>query len=249
MSEAGLGTQLGVGLASIALVAGCATGPGQTPTGISTSTVMPAAILAPTVAPVPMPGGGPVMPGLVADGSLHDAVGDLVNSEGTPVNTPDYLDIRDLEAVADGTTLRLTLTLVGELPPPPLAIERLNYNISLRTNGDVEVGADGAGGGHSYTVTLSKPTPSGSYEPTLWDLPADAGTNAIRYQGREFPGTAVVAGDTIVWTVGLAALGNPHVIRLGVGTASTVNTGSDDKVSTTDQLPEGGLVDLLTLGS
>ncbi len=215
-----------------------------------TTAVMPAATLAPIVAPVPTPAAPSVMPGVVGEGSLHDAVGDLVNSDGKPVKTPAYLDIRDLEAVADGTTLRLTLTLLDELPPPPLAAERLNYNISLLTDADVLPGLDGQGGRHSYTVSLSKLTPSGSYQPTLWDLPApaDVETRAIAYKGHEFPGTAVVAGDTIVWTVSLAALGNPHLIQLSVTSATTVTAGSADMVSTTDHLPEGDLGGWLTLG-
>ena len=216
-----------------------------------TTTVMPAATLAPIVAPVPTPAGPSVMPGIVGNGSLHDAVGDLVHGPGNPVKTPAYLDIRDLEAVADGTTLRLTLTLVDELPPPPLAAERMNYNISLLTDADDDPGPDGHDGGHHYMVSLSKPTPSGSYQPTLWDLPAPAEveTRAIAYEGHEFPGTVVIAGDTIVWTVSLAALGNPHVIQLSVRTATTVISGSADVVgSTYDDLPEGGLGDWLTLG-
>ncbi len=214
-----------------------------------TATVMPAATLAPIVAPVPTSAGPSVMPGIVGDGSLHDAVGDLVHGPGNPVKTPAYLDIRDLEVVADGTTLRLTLTLLDELPPPALAAERLNYNISLLTDADVDPGLDGHGGGHSYTVSLSRLTPSGSYQPTLWDLPADADTRAIAYKGHEFPGTAVVAGDTIVWTVSLAALGNPHLIQLSVTSVATVTSGSADVVgSTSDHLPENGLGDWLTLG-
>lgn len=230
------------------MVAGCATDPVKSPAGTATSAVMPAPAETPVSAPIPTPVDPSTMPGLVATGTLEDAVGDLVNSDRRRVNTPGYIDIRDLEAVADGSTLRLTLTLAGELPPPPPpATERLSYNVNLLTDGDLEARPDGAGGGQSWTIDLSNAAMTERYQPTLWDLPEQSQGVAIGYPGAQFPGTAVVTGDTIVWTVALAALGSPAVIRLSVLTSSVMDTGADGKVGTNDELPDGGVEDRLLL--
>ena len=70
--------------------------------------------------------------------------------------------------------------------------------------------------------------------------------------GTEFPGTAVVAGDTVVLTVRLAAPGNPHVIRAAVVT-KRAEPGPAGRVTAQDFLPAdpwtGVTQDWLTLGS
>ena len=58
------------------------------------------------------------------------------------------------------------------------------------------------------------------------------------YGGSEFPGTAIVAGDTVFLTVRLAALGNPHVIRTAVET-KRADPGIRGPVTAEDDSPAG----------
>lgn len=169
--------------------------------------------------------GLPVQPagsGLVAQGTLEDPVGDLLDGGDNPVDTPAYIDIRSLEAVADGATLRLTLTLAGALPAETDPdVERLRYSVFLHTDGDAVPERDDPAVGAGYTVTLHSRGALG-YQPGIrdWKSP-DAGPGRLPVErlGPDFPGTADVAGDTIVLTIPLAALRNPHVIRIGAWTA------------------------------
>jgi hypothetical protein len=60
------------------------------------------------------------------------------------------------------------------------------------------------------------------YQPGIrdWTYPEAYGDQfPVERLGPDFPGTADVAGDTIVLTIPLAALRNPHVIRIGAWTA------------------------------
>lgn len=157
--------------------------------------------------------------GLVAEGTIDDPVGDLVDHPvgvpAKPVGTPAYIDIRTLMAVADGTTLRLTLTLAGVLPAAPSpTIERLFYMVALHTDGDAVRERDDPRVGIGYSVRLMNEV-GGDYEPELVDW---SGSDPIYHRGSSFPGTADVAGDTVVLTVPLAALGDPYVIRVGAWT-------------------------------
>jgi hypothetical protein len=214
---------------------------------VGCETAIPTSTPAPTPAPQPTPVTSTV-PGLVAAGTFQDAVGDVIDSLERQVRTRDDLDIRSLEAIADGSTLRLTLTFAGPLrPPPPPAVERMSYGVHLWTDGDLEALPGGEGGGLKWAVEVTNATVSEGFQPSLWDLPEQDLGRAVRYQGALFPGRAVVTGDTIVWTIGLAAIGNPRLIWLRVGAASTSDTGSDDRLGMTDELPDPGAAEAMLL--
>ncbi len=197
----------------------------------------------------------PAGPGLVAQGTLEDPVGDLLDGDDNPADTPAYIDIRSLEAVADGATLRLTLTLAGALPAvTDPDVERLLYSVFLHPDGDAVPERDDPGVGVGYTVTLHSRGALG-YLPGIrdWTYPEAYGDQfPVERLGPDFPGTAEVAGDTIVLTVPLDALRNPHVIRIGVWTACfpPAHRGYGDPW---DTLPDsdfrGATEDWLVLGS
>jgi len=191
----------------------------------------------------------PAGPGLVAQGRLEDPAGDLLDGDDNPVDTPAYIDIRFLEAVADGATLRLTLTLAGELPAAPdPEVERLLYSVFLHTDGDAVPERDEPGVGVGYTVALHSRGALG-YVPGLrdWSAPdAGPGHLPVEHLGPDFPGTADVAGDTIVLTVPLDALRDPHVIRVGAWTARGWGEASD---TLPDSDHDGATRDWLVLGS
>jgi hypothetical protein len=203
--------------------------------------------------------GLPVQPagsGLVAQGTLEDPVGDLLDGGDNPVDTPAYVDIRSLEAVADGATLRLTLTLAGALPAATDPdVERLRYVVFLHTDGNAVPERDEVLVGVGYTVALYSRGALG-YQPGIrdWSSPdAGPGRVPVEHLGPDFPGTADVAGDTIVLTVPLDALRNPHVIRIGAWTARhpPAYRGLGDPWDTLpDKDPGGGATeDWLVLGS
>jgi len=192
----------------------------------------------------------PAGPGLVAQGTLEDPVGDLLDGDDNPVDTPAYIDIRFLEAVADGATLRLTLTLAGELPAAPDPDVEARYSVLLHTDGDAVPERDDPGVGVGYTVALHSRGALG-YVPGLrdWSAP-DAGPGSLPVErlGPDFPGTADVAGDTIVLTVPLDALRDPHVIRIGAWTARGWG-GAWDTLPDGDDGVHGATRDWLVLGS
>jgi hypothetical protein len=156
----------------------------------------------------------------VAQGTLEDPAGDLLDGDDNPVDMPAYIDIRSLEAVADGATLRLTLTLAGALPKatdPEIA--GLRYYVFLHTDGDAVPERDSPAVGMGYTVALHSRGALG-YVPGMrdWTYPEAYGDQhqlPVERLGPDFPGTADLAGDTIVLTVPLDALRSPHVIRIG----------------------------------
>ncbi len=199
----------------------------------------------------------PAGPGLVAQGTLEDPAGDLLDGDDNPVDTPAYIDIRSLEVVADGASLRLTLTLAGALPAAPDPdVERLLYSVLLHTDGDAVPERDDPRLGMGYTVRLHSRGALG-YQPGIrdWTYPEayGDGDQPVERLGSDFPGTADVAGDTIVLTVPLAALRNPHVIRIGAWTTSFPNPPRGRWGGPWDTLPDsdfgGATGDWLVLGS
>lgn len=117
----------------------------------------------------------------------------------------------------------------------------------LWTDGDPEFLPSGDGGGLKWAVEVTNATETEGFQPSLWDLPEQDWARAVRYQGAQFPGKAVVADDTIVWTIELAAIGNPRLIRLNVIAASTADTGSGDRLGMTDELPDPGAAEAMLL--
>lgn len=198
----------------------------------------------------------PAGPGLVAQGTLEDPAGDLIDGDDNPVDTPAYIDIRSLEAVADGATLRLTLTLAGALPKatdPEIA--GLRYYVFLHTDGAAVPERDSPAVGIGYTVALHSRGALG-YVPGIrdWSGPEAApGRLPVERLGPDFPGTADVAGDTIVLTVPLDALGSPHVIRIGAWATRILRVGGGRWGDPGDLLPDydpgGATGDWLVLGS
>ena len=175
-------------------------------------------------------------PGLVAVGTIDDPAGDLVDGHAKPVGTPAYMDIRTLAAVADGTTLRLTLTLAGVLPAAPSpTIERLAHMVALHTDGDAVPGCNDVRVGMGYAVRLMNGA-GGDYEPELIDW---RGSDPIEYIGSDFPGTGAVRGDTVVLTVPLAALGDPHVTWVGAWTIQS-DPANGLRWTAADFLPDSG---------
>jgi hypothetical protein len=165
----------------------------------------------------------PVQPagsGLVAQGRLEDPAGDLLDGDDNPVDTPAYIDIRSLEAVADGANLRLTLTLAGALPAAPDPEVDLRYAIAVHTDSDAVPERDDPAVGIGYTIALHSRGALG-YQPGIrdWTYPEAYGDQRpVERLGPDFPGTAEVDGDRIVLTVPLAAMRDPHVIRIGAWT-------------------------------
>ncbi|MEO8208783.1 MAG: hypothetical protein ABI598_07080 [Chloroflexota bacterium] len=148
--------------------------------------------------------------------AIDDPVGDAGRpGVDGPVVGPDYVDIRALAADIDGSTLRLKLTVAGSLPvPPSVDSENLEWIVVLRTGADAEAVRDLQTlrvGFRGYAVTLRN-RGAGAYAPALVEMPG----STVRGEGAEFPGTVAVDGDTVSWTVPLAALGNPGLIRAGV---------------------------------
>ncbi|MCJ7709744.1 MAG: hypothetical protein MUQ32_02835 [Chloroflexi bacterium] len=193
----------------------------------------------------------PAGPGLVAQGSLEDPAGDLLDGDDNLVDTPAYIDIRSLVAVADGATLRLTLTLAGALPAATDPdVERLLYWVAIHTDGDAIPERDDLNVGVGYTARLHSRGALG-YQPGIRDWRGSDFPDELL--GPDFPGTADVAGDTIVLTVPLAALRNPHVIRIGAWTTRFPNPPRGRWGDPWDTLPDsdfgGATEDWLVLGS
>ncbi len=198
----------------------------------------------------------PAGPGLVAQGTLEDPAGDLLDGDDNPVATPAHIDIRSLEAVADGATLRLTLTLAGALPKasdPEIA--GLRYYVFLHTDGDAVPERDDPGVGVGYTVALHSRGALGYVAGFRdWTYPEAYGDEPpVERLGPDFPGTADVAGDTIVLTVPLDALRNPRVIRIGAWATRILRVGGGRWGDPWDTVPDsdfrGATGDWLVLGS
>ncbi len=161
----GLGVALGIG--SVA----CAVGPTPTPP--------PATVEAAT----------PVLGAVVR---LDDAEGDVRDLEDRPGATPPYIDVLELVAASDGTTLQLTVTVAEVLPrPAPRGSERLSYNIEVLT-GDPSSPENAQDVNRvRYTITATSGLGGeglpADYGPGIYDF--TRGPDPVFHFGPEFPGT------------------------------------------------------------
>ena len=206
-----------VAIASIAIaVAGCAIGPGPTTQSV---------------------------PDLVEAASIQDVAGDVLDLQHRPGATPDYIDVRTLSAASDGERLQLTLTLADALPQPaPAVTERLTYNFEV-FEGDPALPENANDFGNlQYTIAVYSGSIAGgqlAYQPGMFDW--TQGPDPIPFGAPDFPGTVAVAGDEVVVTVSLAALGDPSQIWVGVKTVSTLSNLEGEAISSTgDAAPDAG---------
>ncbi len=179
---------------------------------------------------------------------IEDVAGDVTAPGSAEQGTsPDYVDIRTLAATIDGGTLHLVVTLAGALPaPPPADVENLSWIVALRTGSDGEAVPERKSlrtGFDGYLITLEN-RGVGEYHPSLVKMPS------LTDAASDLPGTMVIDGATISWTMPLAALGNPGVIRAGVW-AQRVDPGPTGGTTAWDFLPDddasGSAVGWLTL--
>lgn len=204
----------------VAAVAGCATGPAPNESLQPTATDARADVSA----------------------TIPDPVGDVVDLEDRPGATPAYIDVRELVAASDGTTLQLTLTVAEALPrPAPRENERLSYNFEVFTGDPISPENAQEVNRVRYTLTaVSGPMGEGLpavYQPGIYDF--TRGPDPVFHFGPQFPGTLDVTGDTIVLTVALSALGDPDELWIAIRTVSTLSTSEGEAISSTgDMAPD-----------
>jgi hypothetical protein len=173
---------------------------------------------------------------------MEDVEGDVVDLDGRPGATPAYIDVRELVAASDGTTLQLTLTVAEALPrPAPRELERLGFNFEVFTGDPVSPENAQDVNRVRYTITaVSGPIGEGlpaTYHPGIYDF--TRGPDPVFHFGPQFPGTLDVTGDTIVLTVALSALGDPDELWIAIRTVSTFSTSEGEAVSSTgDTAPD-----------
>ncbi len=173
---------------------------------------------------------------------MEDVEGDVVDLQGLPGATPAYIDVRELVAASDGTTLQLTLTVAEALPrPAPRENERLSYNFEVFTGDPASPENAQDVNRVRYTITAaSGPMGEGlpaAYHPGIYDF--TRGPDPVFHFGPQFPGTLDVTGDTIVLTVALSALGDPDELWIAIRTVSTLSTSEGEAISSTgDAAPD-----------
>jgi len=204
-------------IASIGIVvAGCAIGPGPTTESL---------------------------PDLVGAATIQDVAGDVLDLQDRPGATPPYIDVRKLSAVSDGDRLQLTLTVAEALPQPaPAVTERLTFNIQVFEGDPASPENANDLANRQYTISVYSGSIAGgllAYHPGWFDW--TQGPDPIPFSGPVFPVTVAVAGDEIVLTVSLDALGDPTRMWIGVGTVSTLSNPAGEAVSSTgDTAPDAG---------
>jgi hypothetical protein len=201
---------------SALLVAACGGGgpAPQRPAEDSTATRAPA-IAAPE----------PAEDGLVADAvGIKDPKSDLRNADGKKIKKRvPHIDITRLSASADGTDLRITLRLAGDVPREMASFQQeLNYLVVLEAD---------KSGENDYWLMLTN-LEAGSWSPAL----SDWATNYTKDED-EFPGTFVVADNEVSFIVSLSALGSPTSLRLSAITQKADHETGD--VEAEDQVPKG----------
>lgn len=203
------------------------------------------ACVACAVEPAPTPPAATVdvaTPVLGAAVRMEDVEGDVVDMQAKRGATPAYIDVRELVAASDGTTLQLTLTVAEALPrPAPRENERLSYNFEVFTGDPVSPENAQEVNRVRYTLTaVSGPMGEGlpaTYQPGIYDF--TRGPDPVFHFGPQFPGTLDVTGDTIVLTVALSALGDPDELWIAIRTVSTLSTSEGEAISSTgDMAPD-----------
>ena len=88
--------------------------------------------------------------GLVAEATtIKDPKNDLVDENGKKAARAPHIDLTRLDAAADGTELRMSLTMAGNVPPEMSSIrQELTYLVIIEAD---------ASGEMNYWVTLGKP--------------------------------------------------------------------------------------------
>lgn len=197
------------------------------------------------VEPAPTPSASTVdvaTPVLGAAVRMEDVKGDVVDLQAKRGATPAYIDVRELVAASDGTTLQLTLTVAEALPrPAPRENERLSYNVEVFTGDPASPENAQEVNRVRYTITAaSGPMGEGmpaAYQPGIYDF--TRGPDPVFHFGPQFPGTLDVTGDTIVLTVALSALGDPDELWIAIRTVSTLSTSEGEAISSTgDMAPD-----------
>lgn len=182
------------------------------------------------------------LPALGAAVRMEDVEGDVVDLQDLPGAAPAYIDVRELVAASDGTTLQLTLTVAEALPrPAPRETERLSYNFEVFTGDPVSPENAQDMNRVRYTIAVaSGPMGEGlpaAYHPGIYDF--TRGPDPVFHFGPQFPGTLDVTGDTITLTVALSALGDPDELWIAIRTVSTLSTPEGEAISSTgDAAPD-----------
>lgn len=150
-------------------------------------------------------------PGPPAYVSLDDPAGDLAALDGTPVSGPAHMDALRVEASVEGDSLQVTLRLAGN-PPTGVdgSVEQINYLVIIDTDGPQEM---------DYWLTAENRS-SGEYAYALTDYSIGYNYDS---ENDEFPGSATVADDLVLWRIPLAALGDPSSMRLSIWTQASLD--------------------------
>jgi hypothetical protein len=162
-------------------------------------------------------------PGLVAEGTIKDAKSDLTDPNGKKVGRKPHIDLTQLQAVADGRNLRLSLTMAGNVPAKvPSVQQELKYLVAVEADGS---GVD------DYWVTLT------NMENGSWSVSYTDWATGLSGNDETFPGSFTVTDNHIDVTISLTALGSPSALRLAVYTQlADHKTGN---VAAQDQAPKG----------
>lgn len=201
-------------------LAACTTGSGAAGASAAASpTAVPSAA-------VSGPSGSPLAPGASPTASSVNAAADASGDA-----TPGYLDIARLRVEAESNQLTLALDLAAAVPPGSPGVGQLAYVFSLDSNGD---------GVPEYTATLQL-VPEGGFRPILVDLRSGA-----KLEGAAYPGTANLAGQSVMLTLPLDSIGCPPALAVrgasertkgGVKTGDTVPDAAADWISISTSCP------------
>ena len=139
----------------------------------------PAATRAPAMAaPVPADDG------LVADAvTIKDPKNDLVNEDGRKVKRVPQIDITRLYAWANGTDLRITLRLAGNVPKDMSSVsQELNYLVVIEAD---------ESGEYDYWVMLT------NLEDGSWSVALSDWATGLSQSDEKFPGYHVIAKNEV----------------------------------------------------
>lgn len=162
-------------------------------------------------------------PQLVATArSIADPPGDLADEAGKKVvgNTP--VDLTQVEASADGTDLRVTLTMAGDVPPKIASTsQKLNYIVVIEAD---------RSGDFDYSLIVT------NLETGVWSVGYTEWPTGVAHTDANFPGTFQVLKNQVTFTISLSAIGSPASLRMS---AITKLADKDGNIVAQDQAPTG----------